>query len=478
MMTNEMKQWLGANMLHYEQILVHAFLHDVESRSMLTNSNLTHEAFSDARTGLLYAAASFGAKMRTQMGLPFPESPSEDFLRTNAAAANSKDPIVTPPEMEEAIAMGIPLLDPARHKDNWHAVASYFEAWYGTSTMKRLARKLQASRVILPGDVSRQFQAAATQAAGVFVQSQDDLDAALQDDDEEQLELFQTGFYQLDDALGGGMGLGECGIVFGGTGAGKSVVVSQMSGFQLRNLTHVHVISTEMSATKYLARMVANRCNINVQKFRQCRNFKQIKQVVASGFSSKCELLDQFEHELERYFGFTKLDPDNTLSIRGVLDNELMRYEKRRGCPPKVMFFDWIGRMADTKVTKSTGDRSAEWERAADEFVKFCEARQVSMVLAAQAVNGSEKLRILTMGDIGVGKGIGKPMSWVAGITNTADMDAVRTASSGRGDMPDDLTKDDQFLCPAKTRNAGSGPPIPVSRRNLKYQRFEAAPPK
>ena len=59
-----------------------------------------------------------------------------------------------------------------------------------------------------------------------------------------------------------------------------------------------------------------------------------------------------------------------------------------------------------------------------------------------------------------------------------AGKDAFRAAAAGQGDAPAVTIDEDQALCLAKNRNGASIPPIPVIRKHLKYQRFQAPAPK
>ena len=477
-MTKEMQQWLGANMFLYELIMVHTMLHDPERRTMLLGAELTHEDFTDVRTALLFSAIALGAKTREQLGIRFPLKPTIEFIESNASAVNKEEAVATPPETEDALAFAVKLLDPEYLKEDWHAVESYYDGWYGTSAMKKISRKVQGSRVIDPGEVSSLFSRAATRASGVFVTGSDDLEAAMQDVAEDQTERFSTGFYQLDEALCGGFATKEAGLIFGGTNAGKTALATQITAHLIGTAAPADIMSTEMPAINYLARMAANRCNISIGKLINCRNWKQIEMVVAQTYSNRLDALDNLKHEIDSYFGFRKLDPDSTMSVRGVLENEYRRFEKVRGVPPKVMLFDWMGRLADQQESKSSGDRSANWERQADEYVKFGDKFDVCMIVLAQSVNNAQTFRVQGVDQIGIGKGIAKPMTWAAAITSYVDQAAFRAAAAGQGDAPAFTIDEDQALCLAKNRNGASIPPIPVTRKNLKYQRFQAPAPK
>lgn len=477
-MTKEMEIWLGSNMETFEQIMLHAFLHHPEHRTMLLGAGLDHSVFVDVKTGLLFAGMCLGARVLAQNNAPFPEPPNYLWLLSNVAAINKEESIATPDELAQALVIGESLLDRKRHENDWHSVSSYFAGWLGTSTMRKMARKVQGSRVLDPGQVASMFQAASTRASSIYVNSVDDLEQAMSGEDEELIERIETGFHAFDEAIGGGLAGGETGLIVGGTGAGKSVLVSQISDHMISTKQPVSVISTEMPAVKYLARMVAKRCRIRIQKFVNCQNWRQIEQIVASTESRKLDLLDALKEEIDTLFGFKKLDPDSQSSVRSVLDTEVLRFEKARGCRPKVIFFDWMGRMVNDSKASSSSDRSAVWERVADEFVKFGEVSGVSVVVLAQAVNDSSKYHMLGLEHIGVGKGIAKPMSWTVMITNYVDKEAFRDSLNGRGDAPASTVSEDQHLCLAKSRNGASIPPIPVSRKSMQFQTFDVATPK
>ena len=472
-----MEIWLGANMTTFERIMIHAMLHDPTHRTMLTGAGLTHNEFMDVKAGLLFAAICLGATTYEQMGQEFPAKPSALFLISNVTAVNREEAIATPEELADTLAMGNELLDPELHQAEWHAVSSYFEGWMGTSLMRKMARKVYGAKVVNPGTVAHMFQATANRAASVYTGETDDLDDAMTDTSEDMIDRYSTGFDQLDAAIGGGMAGGECGVIVGGTKAGKSTLVAQIGAYQIGIQVPVLTISTEMPAVIYLARMVSNRCTINISKFNNCRNWHQIVMVVASTDSSKLAKLEQLKAEIDQYYGFKKLDPDIMSGVRGVLDNALIRFEKKRGCPPAIIFFDWMGRMVNDTKAVSSSDRSAVWERSADEYAKFAEKSGASLVILAQAVNDSNRHMMLGVEHIAVGKGIVKPMTWAVMLTNFIDKAAFRDSQTGNADAVTTTIANKQFLCPAAARKAASSPPIEITRSKLMYQRFEAAPP-
>ena len=112
------------------------------------------------------------------------------------------------------------------------------------------------------------------------------------------------------------------------------------------------------------------------------------------------------------------------------------------------------------------------WEHAAHGCVKLAEDADIPIVVLAQAVNSSQRKRVLLNDDIGISKGIGKNMVAVIGITNMADSAGVKAAEAGLAEAPKSKILDNQFFCMVKARK-GMEEDIPM-KREMKYQRFVA----
>jgi hypothetical protein len=151
------------------------------------------------------------------------------------------------------------------------------------------------------------------------------------------------------------------------------------------------------------------------------------------GLLYKQSLLEKVLATIAERLRVAKISPDEGMDARAVLERETLIYEDKKKCRPTWACLDWLGSMADLQPGSKggTSERAMMWEYSANSCVKFADSTGIPTVVLAQAVNDAQMRRMLTLGDIGISKGIGKNMVTVVGITNSIDQPGVKAAVAG-----------------------------------------------
>lgn len=476
-LTPEMLQWLSDNRSDYEFYMLHAMLHDPLRRISLLSVPVTPDDFTREEYAIVIRALTVASKVLGVIGQNLPNPPTEEFLRTYVDSA-VKEAGLDEEVARDAMRLIRTLQDPS-FSDQHYCVAPYFEAWYGAARSKLAARELM--KVSIP-DVYQQMSnvqralAAASQAAASEVD--DPMDEFLDSKDLERIPRRSTGIAGLDECLNGGWGDKECYMLFGGTGGGKSIAAAQCAWHEsTANQGWPLVVSTELSPSEYAARIVSNAAGVAINIVQDCQNIAQIQQAVGSnpGVMYKLSKVDEVLETFRSRIRIHKVDSEDGIDARMLLEREVMKYQAKMGRLPTWVCLDWLGSVADVGATgKSSSERAQAWEISANSCVKFADTTGIPSLILAQAVNDAQLKSILTLGDIGISKGMGKNMIVVVGVTNTIDKPGLAAAMKGQAEMPRSMFLKDQFFCVCKARK-GEGRNLPV-RRDFLYQRFVARP--
>lgn len=470
-----MKAWLGSNRDQFEFYLLHAMLHDSSRRAALLSVPLVPDDFGSDEYALIMAAVALAVNIAGITNVPLPSPPNLvfmlDYLKPAASNEEADDTTV-------AIAKKrlVELMDPS-FSAQWYSIDAFLEPWLTTARGKRYARKIQSSPVADMAGVAeliqRDMAAARIAVGGDAVDSMDD---AMDGTEMDREPRKSTGIPGLDICLNGGWGVGECYLVFSGTGGGKSICAGQCAWTELVTGGAPLIVSTELKACEYIARMISNACSIKITHLQDCANFLQIKMAVASRPELAFHLhrVEEAQKMIRKSLRVAKVRSDDGLNARAVLERELLEYKKRYGREPTWICLDWLGSIADVSSGKTSSERAMAWEISATSCVKFAEDTGIPTLVLAQAVNDAQTRKLLTLADIGISKGIGKNMVAVIGITNSVDKEAVQAALLGKADMPKSATLEDQLFCVCKARK-GEGNNVQVVR-DFGYQRFNAKP--
>ena len=468
-----MNTWLASNQDSYEFYLLHAMFNDPLFRGSMLGVPLEGDDFGKDEHELLLMALKLAVKISAATGEDLGFPPDSEWMKTCIRTA-WESATLEKDTMLNAIDMLGPLSAPV-YQAQWVHVNPFFEAWLTTSRLKRYARKAQMSKV--------------ADSAAFVTLMQKDINAAhaatVSIDDDEMNQCIvgassdvplrrRTGIEGLDEALNGGWGAGECYLLFGGTGSGKSIAAGQCAWFEASNDGWPLVISTELKAREYLARIVSNAATIPINYLQDCENFLQIRQAVAMipGFGNKMRLVDEILDTIRQRVRIAKVNTDDGLDAKALFYREIEKYNRLYGRYPTWTSLDWLGSMADVQdqAKKGTSERAMAWEVSANGCVKFSDESGIPSLILAQAVNDAQLKAILTISDIGISKGIAKNMVAAIGATNFIDKPGIAAAMAGKQDMPKSMIKKEQFFCMAKARK-GEGNNIPVER-DFKHQRF------
>jgi len=469
-LTNEMKEWLHANRAAFEYYVVNRLFHDESFRTsalaMLEHSDFTD----DTLAAIVGAMLSAKEVMQALPDISLPVPPTWEDLSTYAEMSNSQNDIYDDDDIP-VIAARANELHATKFDDQWYLIDSFFKGWLTDSRARIYARQAQLAPVIdataLADKLRRDAEAA---SKVVYNEEDDDWNEALYGTSDKMIQRRSTGIRALDECLGGGLGEGECGLIFAGSGGGKTIACAQIAAHELSTKDgYPLIIATEMRPIVYLVRMVCNVCNIKIKELRNCRNVSQIRGKVMSLSPGKLNTLETLVELFKTRMRVEKVDDVAGLSGSELLRSCTNRFEDIVGHTPTSIHFDWLGDIADSGGPMSSAERAAAWEHAAASMVTFAEQSNIPTVVYAQAVSSAELKHILTQGDVAISKGINKKMFWSLGITNLIDKTAAAEALK-TGESLSNMTLDQQRFCLAKARN-GEGSSLAVLRE-FDYQRF------
>jgi hypothetical protein len=475
-LTKEQETWLANSRETYEFYLLHAILHDPLRRSSMLSVPVQPADFIKEEAELILHALIHAVKVMRACNLSMPTPPTMEFMKSYMESASTSEG-TDREALRSAYMMLMELLKPS-YREQWYCINPYFEAWYGGVQGKRIAREIQASPVPdMAGAVSKVQRALAAAVAATASDEEDEMSQVMEGTEFEMTLRTPTGIEGLDASMNGGWGDGECSLLFGGTGAGKSIGAGQCAwhialtgGFPL-------IVSTELRPREYVSRMVSCAASVPINLIQDCGNFVQIRSAVAQapGMAFKEAMVEKVLKTIKERVRVAKVSPDAGMDARSTLEREREKYKQQVGCYPTWICLDWLGSMADVGGGgKGTSERAMAWEMSAASCVAFADVTNTATLVLAQAVNDSQLKRILSIQDIGISKGIAKNMVCAIGITNSMDQAGVKAAVSGQREMPSSMFLEDQFFCTCKARK-GEGQNIAV-RRDFRYQRFIARP--
>jgi len=468
-----MQQWLVENRESYEFFLLHAILHDPMRRSSLLGLPLIPEDFIKDESALLLHAITTAISVTRAIGTELEFPPTREFMKSYVNASTSSLGLL---DEDYNLCMELlqTMMDPS-HKEQYYCIDPYLTAWYSSIRAKRAANSIQ--RDVIP-NVREQIQIMQT-AINASEQAsiddeEDDMELIISGESEDHVVRRSTGIAGLDRALNGGLGNGECYLIFGGWGGGKSVAAGQVAWNEAATGGHVLIVSTELKPREYVARITSAAATIPIGKLQDCENFKQIRAAVMSDPSLvfKTKILEDTLAIIAERIRIKKVSSGDGLDARAIMEREILNFERLKGVRPTLVILDWLGSAVEIKKGASSGEVAMAWEHAAHGCVKLAEDADIPIVVLAQAVNSSQRKRVLLNDDIGISKGIGKNMVAVIGITNMADSAGVKAAEAGLAEAPKSKILDNQFFCMVKARK-GMEEDIPM-KREMKYQRFVA----
>ena len=471
----KMLDWFAANRHKVEFYMLHRMYHDVTYRSHVMTLDLHHKDFESADLSLLFAAIKLNEHMSNVMGVA-----SEPILRqesiANSIRACALDLEADDIWIAESMSTLVEIQKP-EYSAEWYILQHYSGIWLMSRRFKAVARKAMMNPSVDAVALMERLHTASEMSEALAEGGETDaMTDVMFGDSSEGLVRRSTLIPALDKCLNGGLGDGECYLGFGGTGAGKSILCGQLAWNEISSGGYVLIVSTELSAHEYVARILSNACTINIGILQDCKNIKQmrmsvIRQIPLHEQPQKLSQLDTAVALITQRLHIVKCNADASIPAGAVLQSEYDKFVKKFGRPPTLTELDWLGTLADvSSSTNGSAERAAAWERSANSCVKFADKNQVATFVWAQAVNDAHMRAVLTLQDIGIAKGIGKGMVVVIGVTNFVKRSEIIAAGMGKGALPEDNFQTEQMFCACKTRK---GPPTNVKvERMFKYQRF------
>lgn len=473
----QMLDWFSANRHKVEFYMLHRMYHDLIYRNHIAGLDIAARDFETEELGLLFAAIKMNDHMLSIMGQPLAAPLNAEAISNGiraAAAADDYDDNAITAAAESLVELANPM-----YATEWYVLEHYSGIWFMSRKFKQVARAamqrpaVDASKLL--ADLAKSVEISEQLGESSEVDAMDDV---LFGDSEDMLMRRSTGISGLDACLNGGWGEGECYLMFGGTAAGKSIVAGQVAWHEILTGGYTLIVTTELSPSEYVARMLSCGTDINIGIIQDCRNVKQMREAVARQTREaerpvRMERMDRSISLIKERLHVVKTNANPDTPAGTVLQQEMTKFERKFGRKPTLVILDWLGTLADNAGGGGAGEsaaRAAAWERSANSCVSFAAKANVATLVLAQAVNNSQSKAVLTIEDIGIAKGIGKNMVAVIGITNVVKKQEILAAGMGRGELPEDNFKPDQLFCACKTRK---GPPrnIPVTR-DFAHQRF------
>lgn len=189
-----------------------------------------------------------------------------------------------------------------------------------------------------------------------------------------------TGNSELDAVLGGGLGVGELGIIQGGTGAGKSFMLSHAAVASLEKDRALVYVTLELSVGQVYLRMYADLFAEDLSGL-QDKLEAESSQVRQAARESMRANLTSFLAEHKGHLYVKWLDPGAPVSaVRQVLE----QVERRHGVRPAILCVDYADRLG----AKGRHDTSYA---AMGEV--YCDLRQVAVDYKIPVWTGSQTTR-------------------------------------------------------------------------------------
>jgi hypothetical protein len=474
--SQEMLDWFSANRHKVEFYMLHRMYHDITYRNHVMTLDLHHKDFEEPELSLLFAAIKLNETISGLIGIDSDKTMNQESL-TNSVKAAAVDLEADEAWINDTLkALGE--LQKPEYSSEWYVLQHYSSLWLMSRRFKAVARKAMMTPAVNSVTLLENLHKSAEMATALGEGGEtDDMANVLFGEDDEGLARRSTLIPPLDKCLNGGWGVGECYLAFGGTGAGKSILAGQCAWNEISTGGKMLLVTTELTAPEYVARIISNACDINIGILQDCKNLKQMRasierQTPAHELPIRMSRFESCVDIIKSSLHIQKCNTDVSVPAGQVLQSEYEKFKKKFGGPPTLVILDWLGTIADVSSSgNGSAERSAAWERSASSCVKFAEKSQVATLVLAQAVNDAHMKAVLTLQDIGIAKGIAKNMVVVIGITNFVKKSEIIAAGMGRGELPADNFKPEQMFCACKTRK---GPPTNVMvLRKFDKQRFE-----
>lgn len=256
-------------------------------------------------------------------------------------------------------------------------------------------------------------------------------------------------------------------MILGATGAGKSVLSSQIAGHltRARNKLGVYVF-TEDEHVDYLDRVVASSANIDFSLLRQgiFNPNLNVSDKIRQEASNAYHELDPHHNNFSQGLFLLKFPTGEDMT--GVLEDAIEHVARMAGRVPDFLIVDWLReQLVRGGRNEETRDRL---NRAADAVAEVGDSHRILTIATAQVnVNGRERIKAVSEEHLQNSKQMTRLYTVVMGISCLA---SVEVSSDEDVDVRTTYL-DDQFLNISKLRYGRTG--LIKVKRNYAKQRLE-----
>lgn len=269
--------------------------------------------------------------------------------------------------------------------------------------------------------------------------------------------VLETNLKGLNEALGGGFGLGESNLIISPSSGGKTVLACQLAGDWMCKGIDGILVTTEQPQEDLELRMISN--------------FAQIPfDMIVRGFDPE-KLPENYKYQYDRFRNSVKgilefvdwTSPGHAVS---ELREEVIRFKDKYKRDPKYIILDWVG----GALSEGRGDPGEiRWlfKDAMDQVRYVAQEFNTSAIALAQATQATSiNKKVLDHRNIGEAKNMIEGITSFVGLTALYD-DRMDNAVEG----DDVMWAEQQYLCVSKARKGKGG--RPGVRRRYEYQRLE-----
>jgi hypothetical protein len=272
------------------------------------------------------------------------------------------------------------------------------------------------------------------------------------------VDRLPSGINRLDRAMGGGFGVKEMTLIIGSTGAGKTVLASQLASTFAQSGFPGIWISTEETHDQLEPRIYSNACQIPYNQIKDGIDLNKLSK-------DKADMALALEAKIGTNMLILDWVTDRSKTIDTDLSEEIRKFKERFKTPPRWLMFDWLGGAQGTLTTAQMAVQRQLLQQTADGLADQAVAHNMVVIALAQGnitlCRNNMKIDSSCLMD---NKTLGRKATTILGISQLQEQtDAMA------GGEPPYLRK--QFLFASKTRR-GVGGLIPIIR-NFEFQRYE-----
>lgn len=283
----------------------------------------------------------------------------------------------------------------------------------------------------------------------------------------------ETGFKSLDEAIGGGLVMGETTMMAAINGGGKTVLAMQAALELGKQMVKTLILTTEQSPADLILRMLSNFTNTEFSEFTLRKDITP--ENLAVGEERAVNLIPpymwdnpilydkivQLNEIVEKYVYFIDWSRGQGYSFESHFDQEIEKLEGI-GWNPNVLIIDWVG--GGLEKMKNRDQLRHYYTGAVDHIVNHCKRTKRASIIMAQfdkaKVRPGTKVTRMDM--------LSENKTMTNNVTNFLGLSALRGGDDTEVGKPVLLPR--QYLYVEKARK-GQGGLVPIDVF-FKFQRF------